>query len=56
MEVLARVVLSLELICGMIALEDVMIWNELISVVNATSEYVCNDLDCALKLLDSIEL
>ena len=64
-EVPDGVVLSLELVCAadvmaepkneesLRALEDVMIWTELISVVNATTDSICEEVGCELILLDS---
>ena len=67
-EVPDGVLLSLELICvtdviaelkdeeSPRALEDVKIWTELISVVNATTDSICEEVGCELILLDSAGL
>lgn len=41
---------------SLVALEDVVMWIELISAVNATTEEVCEELGCELRLLDSAGL
>lgn len=41
---------------SLVALEDVVTWTELISVVNATADDVCEELGCELIRLNSVEL
>lgn len=50
------VVAELENKGSLATLEDIVIWMKLISVVNATTDSVCEELDCELKLLNSAGL
>ena len=52
----ARVVAELENEGSLAALEDVVIWTELISVVDGTSDDVCEELGCGLKVVISAGL
>ena len=58
-EVSDGVVLLLELVCVAdvtAELEDVVKWIELISEVNTTTDNVCDEVGCELKLFDSAGL
>lgn len=52
----ADVMAKLENEGSLAALEDVMIWIELISAVNTTTDEVCEELGCELRLLNSAGL
>ena len=58
-EVPAGAVLSLELVCVtdvMAELKNEESWTELISVVSATTDSICEEVGCELILLDSAGL
>ncbi len=52
----AGVVAELEDEGSLASLDDIVRWIELISVVNATTDDVCDELGCELRLLDSAGL
>lgn len=52
----AGVVAKLEDEGSLAALDDIVIWKELISVVNATADDVCEELGGDLEMLDSAGL
>ena len=52
----ASVVAKLEDEGSLAALEDIVIWIELISVVNATADDVCEELGGDVEMLDSAGL